>query len=173
MALIVDSRPLAVTRIAIGVASLLITLEDFVMLGSIASGKMTMPLFDWFPAVDDQSVGIVFVLGVVGSIALIAGFQSRVVAGMLAAVTALVLLWDQQTYSSHQLLLFCLCAYLTMGQPGAALSIDARIRGRRDKSVPYWPVLLIMTQTSIVYFFTALAKVNPVFLGGDMIRSAM
>ncbi|GAB3247804.1 hypothetical protein GCM10027562_05890 [Arthrobacter pigmenti] len=118
-------------------------------------------------------MGIVFILGVLGSIALIAGFRSRPAAATLAAVTAFVLLWDQQTYSNHQMLLFCLCAYLAMARPGAALSLDARIRGHQDMTAPYWPALLIMTQMSIVYFFTALAKVNPVFLSGDVLRTFM
>ncbi|WP_026535852.1 HTTM domain-containing protein [Arthrobacter sp. H14] len=172
MAPLTGSNALAVTRISVAAAALIITLENFVTLNQIAAGRITIPFFGWFPPIDERSVAVVFVFGVIGSIALIAGFRSRTAAGSVAVVTVFILLWDQQTYSSHQLLLLCLSAYLAMGRPGASWSLDAKVRGHQESHVS-WPNTLIMTQISVVYFFTALAKINPVFLGGDVLRSAM
>lgn len=171
MANFTGSRPLAVTRITVGAAALITTLENFVTLNLIATGRIAIPFAGWLPPVNDRTVGIVLVLGIIGSIALITGFRSRTASGLVAAVTAFILLWDQQTYSSHQLLL-CLSGYLAMGRPGASWSLDAKVRGHQESHLDS-PNTLIMTQISVVYFFTALAKLNPVFLSGDMLRSAM
>lgn len=168
----VGANALAITRVAVGVAALVTTLENSVTLNLIASGRIAIPFFGWFPPIGDHSIAVVLAVGIIGSIALIAGFRSRTAAGSVAAVTAFILLWDQQTYSSHQLLLLCLSTYLAMGRPGANLSLDARIRGHQESQTS-WPTTLIMTQISVVYFFTAIAKINPVFLSGDLLRSAM
>ncbi|MHA7173107.1 hypothetical protein [Arthrobacter monumenti] len=50
--------------------------------------------------------------------------------------------------------------------------MDAKVRGYQESHLT-WPDMLIMTQISVVYFFTAIAKINPVFLSGEMLRSAM
>ena len=57
---------------------------------------------------------------------------------------------------------------LTFAESGAALSLDSLRKGA-PKTVAGWPVLLLMIQVSVVYAFSALAKLTPQYLSGDVL----
>ena len=59
---------------------------------------------------------------------------------------------------------------LTFVESDAALSVRASRSGRRAR-VTNWPILLMKIQLSLVYFFAAIAKLNPIFLSGYVIAS--
>jgi predicted DCC family thiol-disulfide oxidoreductase YuxK len=86
---------------------------------------------------------------------------------MLTAVMGYVLLLDQQTYSNHLYLLCLLVLLLAWADAGAAYSIDARRSGPR--MVANGPVALLRAQLSIVYGFSAIAKLNLIYLSGAVI----
>jgi hypothetical protein len=79
--------------------------------------------------------------------------------------------WDQQTYSSHLVLCTLLLLYLALARSDTRLSLAALHRRRSGAgtpdTVPWWPQLLMLTQVGVVYLFTALSKMNPVFLSGE------
>jgi predicted DCC family thiol-disulfide oxidoreductase YuxK len=78
-----------------------------------------------------------------------------------------VLLFDEQTYSNHLYLLTLLTLLLAWADAGAAYSLDARRTGLRR--VPAGPVHLLRAQLSIVYGFSAIAKVNLLYISGAII----
>jgi hypothetical protein len=165
----VDARPLAVARVGIGIAGFLILLELRGTLMSVAAGRMAVPVLSWAPAVSWGLVAVWSSTGVVAAVTLVLGRHSRSAAGVLAAVVALGLLWDQQTYSSHVFLLGLLAGYLSCTDAGAAWSVDARRRGER-RSVAFWPQLLIHTQLTAVYLFAGLSKLNADYLSGEPLK---
>lgn len=165
----VDPRPLALARIGIGTAGLLIVLELRETLTRAAEGRMVVPVAGHLPAVSTGLITPWTIAGILASVALVAGFGARAAAGALAALVAAALLWDQQTYSSHVVLLMLLCAYLTLTDAGSAWSLDARRRGEH-RPVAYWPQLLMHTQISVVYLFAALSKINGNYLSGEPLR---
>jgi Vitamin K-dependent gamma-carboxylase len=167
-----DPRPLALARITIGLASLLIVTEVWALLSLVAGGRMAVPVIAGLPEVTQPRVNAWFALSLLAAIALILGYWSRTAAGLLAALTGIALLWEQQVYSSHAFLLILLCTYLALGRPGAARSLDARL-GATAARVPAWPQLLIMTQITVVYAFAAAGKLNPQFLSGDRLHAWM
>ena len=54
-------------------------------------------------------------------------------------------------------------AYLVFAKAGTAWSVRP-IPGRPP--VPWWPQLLMMSQLSVLYFFSALSKINVWFISG-------
>lgn len=167
----VDPRPMAAARIGVGLASLVIATELWVTLYRAGGAWMAAPVFSWLPVVTEGRATAWFVLMLAAGQALTYGWCSRAAAATVSALVAGALLWDQQVYSSHVLLLCLLCAYMSLGRPGAAWGLDAR--GRPRGAVPFWPQLLMMTQLSVLYFFAAVSKVNGVFLGGAVLESSM
>lgn len=161
----VDPRPVAVARIGLGVAALLNTLELFVVLTAIASGKLAMPLAEWVPALTPTAVQVLMALGITATVMIIAGIGTAAGCVVYCLTTSVALLWDQQTYSSHQVVVVLLIAYLAFARSDRALSLVRRPGPRPE--VPWWPQLLMMTQLSALYLFAGLAKINDIFLSGE------
>lgn len=161
----VAPRTVAIVRIGLGLAALLNTLELFIVLSSIGSGKVSMPLAEWVPAVTPTGVHVLMGLGVTATVMIISGIGTAAGCAVYSLTTTTALLWDQQTYSSHQVVVVLLVAYLAFAESDRALSPVRRPETRPD--VPWWPQLLMMTQLSVLYLFAGLAKVNSVFLSGE------
>ncbi|WP_153392540.1 HTTM domain-containing protein [Ornithinicoccus halotolerans] len=163
----VDGLPIAVTRIMLAVAFAIIVVESSAVLHQIAAGRMTYPVLEVIPAPTPSAVLVYFALGMSAALFLLVGLMPGFAAALASALAAWALLWDQQTYSSHHLLCALLLGYLAFARSGARLAASAKLRGGVRGDVPWWPQLLMLTQVSVVYFFTALSKINPVFLSGE------
>jgi uncharacterized membrane protein YphA (DoxX/SURF4 family) len=99
------------------------------------------------------------------------GLFTRTAGIVLATVLLYALFIDQQTYSNHQLLLGIVVLLLVWANSGNTRSVDSRLRGPRR--IPMWPVFLLKVQLSIVYFFSAIAKVNATYLSGVVIYGSL
>ncbi|AEG42903.1 HTTM domain-containing protein [Isoptericola variabilis] len=163
----VDGRPVAGARMMLAVALAVTVVESSAYLSRIADGRMRYPVLDWLPAPTTDAVLVYLALGLVAALLLLAGVLAGWAAGLGSALGAWALLWDQQTYSSHLVLCTLLLLYLAFARSGTRWSLSARLRPREDPTVPWWPQLLMLTQVSVVYLFTAVAKINPVFLSGE------
>jgi len=119
----------------------------------------------------DSRGGVVYLL-LAGSagLAITVGYRVAAAAMVSALFSVGVFLWDQQTYSSHRLLATALVAYLIVARSDAMWSVTSRQRGA-SASVPWWPAMLMLTQLSTCYFFAAMSKVNPEFLGGQPLQA--
>ncbi len=160
---------LAAARIMIGVGAMIVAVETYAKLGLGADGQLTRPAIQGLPSLTTPSVFAFFIVATAAATLLTVGVLSRTAAGVTAFLQAAVLVWEQQIYSSHRLLLMLLCALLALSDCAAVWSIRARLRGRREL-VPYWPQLLMMSQVSACYLFAGISKVNGVFLDGDVLR---
>lgn len=165
LSLSVDPRPVAIARIGLGLAGMINVLELTLVLYRLAAGTMAVPFFDWAPPITSGVVFGFMIVGVVSTIAIISGIAPSAGAVTYVLATATVLLWDQQTYSSHQWLSVLMIAYLAFARSDRAYSFVRRTGPRRP--VPWWPQLLMMTQLSTVYLFAGFAKLNMVYLSGD------
>jgi hypothetical protein len=105
-------------------------------------------------------------------VAFVVGFKPRFAGAVITCLAAYVLLLDQQTYSNHLYLFFLIMLLLTLADSGAAFSLDALRTGKRDY-VGGWPILLLKLQVSLVYGFSALAKLTPQFLSGDVLSQTL
>ena len=64
---------------------------------------------------------------VLAAVCVVAGLAIRPSSLTLAGLLAVVLVWDQQTYSSHQVLVILMLCYLAFSESG------------RSRTVPLWP----------------------------------
>lgn len=164
---VVDPRPLAAARILVGLVSLGFTFEWIRVLVRASSGKyLAMPVIAGWPALGPELVWTLFAVSLGASTAMVLGVAGRLPAVTVALTTAAVLLVDKQTYSNHMVLLMMLALLL-----GASGSAQAWVLARRSHQaeVPYWPAFLIKLQITTLYAWTAMAKVNPQYLSGEVL----
>lgn len=169
---LLDGRPIALARILLALALPFVAIEATGVLSRIASGRLQYPVWDFIPAPTVFTVNIFFLSTLLASLSLLFGLYTAVAAGSAAAMLAGALLWDQQTYSSHHLLLTLLLGYLAFARSDARWSIKAR-KSPEIVPVPWWPQFLMLTQVSVLYCFAALSKINPLFLPGEKLASVM
>lgn len=170
----IDARPLAIGRIILGIASLPLALEWFRPMLKVASGDfMALPVFDGATPLPSLVVLTFFGLSLAASAGMILGVAGRLPSLLLAAVTALVLLADQQIYSNHLLLMLMLATFMGLSGAHKAYTVfDLKRKSRRRTRgtlVPYWPAFLIKAQITTLYFWTAVSKINPQYLSGEVV----
>lgn len=166
------SRPLAIARFLVGFAALLQIpglRSQLVLL--LAPGTFRVP-YAFSPSIDAAWGPVLVWLMVALAAAALVGWQSRIALAGLAASVAFLLALDQQLYRSDLYLLFLECCLLCLARAGAALSLDAWRGGGKD-FVERWPVLLLKIQLSIIYASTAMAKINPSFLRGEVLQASL
>ncbi|MFE6964538.1 HTTM domain-containing protein [Agromyces sp. NPDC057679] len=158
-----DARAVAVARIGLGVATVFNAVEAFAILDRIRGGLLAMPVFDAAPRVETPLLAAWLMVAVAAGIALAIGWLTTPAAIVTVALNVAILLWDEQVYSSHRWLATLLVAYLAFARSDTTWSITHR---RSDATVPWWPQLLMMSQLSVLYLFSALSKMNPYFITG-------
>lgn len=164
------ARPLGVARATIGVAALLKAgVVGPILLGLAEPGAIRLP-FPGLPPLPAAAVPGILAVWIGAAATLALGWRTRASAGLLCLTLVTVLLGDQQLYSNHLYLLATLVGLLGLADAGAAVSLDARRSGIRER-VPGWPVALLKLQVTIVYGFAALAKLNLVFLSGAVMNA--
>ncbi len=163
--------PLAVCRIGVAIGAVgrgLKTGRDLSLLHG-GSRAVPAPVFGWSP--DLTAAPVIILLTAVwmaASAGLLVGYRARLSAGVLFALIVLLYLDDQNLWANHMYFLALVCLLLALSDSDAALSVRPRgERGAGDgATIAAWPVLLLKIQLSIVYFFSAAWKLNPVFLSG-------
>ncbi|MEX0790234.1 MAG: HTTM domain-containing protein [Actinomycetota bacterium] len=167
------SLPIGLARIGVGLAALLGAVEAQAGLRRLHEPDLLkLPRFDFVSIVPEAAIGLLVGLWVLAGVAFCLGWRSRPAGTILVGLATYTLLLDFQLYSNHFYLLILLTLLLTLADSSAAVSIDARRRGRAA-SIPAWPVALIRVLVSIVYGFAVLAKLNPYFLSGLVLRTNM
>jgi vitamin K-dependent gamma-carboxylase-like protein len=169
----IESRSVGIVRAAIGAAAILKLSDAAPLLLSLARPEaFRLPRFAALPMPGPEVMPGLLALGFAAAVGLLLGWRTRLSGAVLAAVLGFVLLLDQQLYGSHLYLLFLLTLLLTLADSGAAVSLDARRTGGRAR-IPAWPAVLMKLQLTIVYGFSAVAKLNPVYLSGDALAAAL
>jgi len=166
------SRPLAVARVLAGSAALLQIPGIRSQLAILLAPGTFRASYAISPPIGAAGVPVVVCLMAVLATAAILGWQTRMALAGLAATIAFLLAMDQQLYRSDLYLLFLECCLLCLARSGAALSLDAWRGGGKD-FVEGWPVLLLKIQLSIIYASTAIAKINPSFLRGEVLQVSL
>jgi predicted DCC family thiol-disulfide oxidoreductase YuxK len=166
------SRPIGVMRVIVGCAALLKLTQMAPLLFRLADPALLQaPYWAGVPRLTRASAVAICVFWAVSATSFLLGARSRVAGGILSVTLVAVLLMDQQLWSNN-LYLLTICVFLvTAADSGASLSIDARRNGIREY-VPAGMVNLIRLQLSIIYFYTAVAKVSAGYLSGAVLRSS-
>lgn len=173
-----DSLPVALARALFGVAALFeATLVQPVLLRLAEPQVLLTPFLSMAPRPGPGLAHATVIIWVLAAIGFLFGWRTRLCGAVLTLVLGFVLLLDQQLYSNHLYLMVILGFLLTLTDAGASLSLDAARAGARS-DIPEWPVTLIRLQISLVYGFSAVAKLNPEYLSGgtlllDISRGAL
>ncbi|MFQ5968412.1 MAG: HTTM domain-containing protein, partial [Acidimicrobiia bacterium] len=168
----VPARPVGFVRIVVGAAALLRAWEGVKIMWPLTRPEiLRLPNAEWAPEPTPALVIAVLVVWVAAALAFTLGLRTRAAGGVLFIVLGVVLLSDQQAYSNHLSRLALLVLLLTVGDAGAAMSLDSRVSPR--ETVPAGPILLMKAQISIVYGFAALTKLNAGFLGGGVLAAQL
>jgi Vitamin K-dependent gamma-carboxylase len=168
-----NPRLVAITRIMIGIAAALAAFEACRLLTRLLEASVIkLPYFELIPMLSPRILPIFIGLWLLAAVAFVVGWKTRIAGGALAIVIGYTLLLDQQAYSNHLYLLFLMVLLLTLADSGAALSLDAARLGTRT-TIAGWPVLLLKIQVSTVYIFSAIAKVTPEYLSGEVLTQSL
>jgi hypothetical protein len=163
----VDARPLAAARIITALVAVGFTLEWGSTLSRASSGNyLALPVVEGWPTVSPSFVAVLLAVSLAASIAMAVGFGGRLPAILVALVAGIVLFADEQTYSNHLVLLLMMALWLGMSGAHCVWRIP---RNKASGMVPYWPAFLIKVLVSSLYAWTAVSKVNPQYLSGEVI----
>lgn len=161
----VDSRPLGLTRAIIGAVALVRSFVALPVLLSLSDpNTMRAPYAEWIPQPSTPLAVILVSVWAVSALAFALGWRVAITGTTLFLSIGAVLTLDQQTYGNHLYLMAWLVLLLTLAGAGSGFNIQ-----RADAPVVRWPILLIMTQLSIVYGFSAITKLTPTFLSGRVL----
>ena len=164
-----DARSLAVARITLAVCAFGLAWENWRILSRLLNPIIVrLPYFEWLPRLPVSALPVLIGAWVIASAAFLLGWKTRVAGAIITGLCGYTLLLDQQLYSNHLYLFFLIVLLLSVADCGAALSLDSLHKGTHD-TVAGWPALLLMVQVSLVYCFSALAKLTPQYLSGDVL----
>jgi hypothetical protein len=165
-----SSLPIGAARAGVGVATLLGAAEIGRGLKALhRPGVLRIPRFEDLPVLPQSGVALFLGLWVLAGVAFCLGWHTRPAGALLVGFQVYALLLDHQLYSNHLYLMTLFVFLLTLADSGAALSLDARRTGRSEM-IPAWPVALMRVLITIVYGFAVIAKLNPYFLSGIVLR---
>ena len=163
---------MALCRIAVGAAALGTGIMAYRMLPLFfeLNQLVSARLLPWMPQLSSEHARWFAVCWMAASLLFLLGAFTRLSGSVLTLLVAYLLVWDQNLYSNHLYLLALWCLLLTIADSGAVLSLDWLRAGRPERQVYLWPLILIMLQTSLMYEFAGLQKINATFLSGQVLE---
>lgn len=168
------AQPLAETRIAIGLCGYAVVWEASRSVARILAPDVpALPFVAWLPRLSPATLPLLRWVWLAAISAFVFGFKTRLAGAVVTCLSAYVLILDERTYSNHLYLFVLIMLLLTVADSGAAFSIDALRTGRRE-TVAAWPIYLLKIQASVVYGFSAVAKLtSPSFLSGEVLSQTL
>lgn len=164
-------RRLGLFRAAVGTVGLLAALVTRRELGTLfRADALRVPQFAWLPSLQPAYSDAYVGLWILASVLFAIGLFTRT-AGTIVAVCILYrFALDLTLYTTNIYLCGLLTVLLVVGDSGTAISLDEVRGGRRNRLILLWPQILLKLQISLVYLFTAIEKINPRFLAGDIFK---
>jgi len=169
----VDPRAIGVTRAGVGTAALIVGTELGGYLATLAApGALRLPQVQAIATPVIAVWPLMLGLWAVASVAFAIGLETTVAGAALVILAVAFFLTDAQLYTNHLYLLTLVVAVLTLAGAGRGFSLDARRRGADNlEPVPAWGPFQIKVQITLLYAFSALAKLNGSYLSGSVMAS--
>ena len=167
-----DGRAVGLMRIIIGVDCLIRGFEGWATLDAVIGWPVRFPYAFGSLPMPREVVVPTIAAWMASSVLFAAGILTRLAGAVLATVLFYVLFVDQQTYSNHQLLLGIVVVLLACAGADAEFSVARWWRGR-GRPVAGWPIFLLKIQLSLVYLFSALAKLNLTYISGVVVFGSL
>jgi hypothetical protein len=124
-----------------------------------ANDGVAIRTFRSLPRLDGGYVLAVIASILLASALLLSDRAARAGSALLGLTLATTMLWEQQTYSNHWVLV-------------TTVSLLFALVPRTDATgtVPYWPVFLVRMQLASLYLWTGIAKLNPQYFTGRPLK---
>jgi hypothetical protein len=129
--------------------------------------------FSWVRPLPGVGMYIHFAALFVLAVLVAVGLYYRAAIVLLFLAYTYVFLLEKSVYMNHYYLIALLCFLLIWMQPQRAFALDRRRRPDLPVTVPRWNVLLLRFQLFVVYFYGAIAKLNPDWLAGEPMYSSI
>ena len=132
-------------------------------------------LFDWAPQMDATwQIALFGALWIAAAVALIAGHRARLGAAVIVAAALFQQVVDHTFAAFHMDYMVVVLLLTAVSDSDADLSVRWLRAGRlANVTVVAWPMWLQQLQLSIVYFYTAVAKLNDAYLTGQLLRDRL
>jgi predicted DCC family thiol-disulfide oxidoreductase YuxK len=164
----IDARAMGVTRAAVGVAALVMTLEIGGYLSRLADPALIrLPVIEPLETMLLAAWPIALLLWVVAAAAFTVGLLTPLAGGSLVGIGVVFMASDQQLYSNHLYLAVTVVAILTLAGAGNGFAI----RPSGTDGAARWGRVRLKFQVSVVYGFSALAKLKSSYLSGSVMAS--
>lgn len=164
----IDARAMGVTRAGVGLAALVMSLELGGFLSRLADPNLIrLPVVEPIASVVLAAWPVVLLIWVLAAAAFAVGAFTRAAGATLVAIAIAFFATDQQLYSNHLYLLTTVVAILTLAGAGNGFAL----RPSASSGAARWGRFLLKFQVSVVYAFSALAKLNASYLSGSVMAS--
>lgn len=169
-----DPRPIALARMGVALAALARSVESYGYIRYVLQPETARaPVIDGLPLLSLHWLPYYSAAWALAAIAFFFGFRTRTAGAVLTAAIGYHLIADQNLYFNHIHFMMLVVFLLTVAGAGATWSVDWWLAGFPRRTVLRWAVTLGAAQVSIVYFYTALAKISPYFLSGDVLTKVL
>ena len=167
---VTDARRASLIRIVIGMDAALRGEEARNVMQAVAHpNKLHLPYVFGLGVPPQPWLDIYAVAWILLGVAFAAGWRTLWTGLALSAVMFSSLLFDEQTFSNHLYFISIIVLLLALAGAGGRYSIDSW-RGRGSAFVAQWPITLLKLQLSLIYFFGAVSKINPIYLSGVVLE---
>ncbi|MEM7260912.1 MAG: HTTM domain-containing protein [Planctomycetota bacterium] len=128
--------------------------------------------FAWVEAFPPAGLNVVYLALAISCVMVLVGAFYRVGAVIMFSSWTYLFLLDATTYRNHHYLLCLLAAFLIFLPAHRSFSVDARRNPSiRTDTTPRWTVDLLRFQMLLVYFFAGVAKLDPDWISGRVIKT--
>lgn len=164
-------RRFGLARIVIGLVGLLDALVTRRELETMFRAEaLRVRQFAWLPDLDPAYADFYIGLWILASVMFIVGRFTKAAGAIVVICITYRLALDLTLYTTNIYLCGLLTLLLVIGDSGAAMSLDRAWTGRPETLISLWPQTLMKLQISIVYLFTAIEKINPGYLPGEVFK---
>lgn len=165
-----SARALGVARAAVGIAALIRAALQYEILSELVSGEVIpAKRFAWFPDLPTGLLWLFLAIWMLACVSFALGLRTRVSGSLLVACLVYQLAWDENLQGNNFYFMALIVFLFTVADSGCSFSLDRRLFRSGPQQVVRWSTLLPRLQISIVYFYSALVKINPSFLAGHSI----
>lgn len=126
--------------------------------------------FEWLPRLSADNVFRLHQLMAIAGLMIAFGFLFRLSLLLFLLPFIYLFLIEETYYQNHHYLLILFGVLLLFTEAGRVLSVDAWLKGLKSTLVPETDYFILRFQIAVVYFFAAIAKINPDWLRGEPMR---
>ena len=136
----------------------------------------TYPFFDFVtplssnPETNELLVQLGYFVMLISMVLVAIGLLTKLALLLFLVLYSYFFLMEETFYNNHFYLIILLAFLALFTRLGGAFSVDAFLRKKQERWIPFWQLGILRLQWCIAYFYAGLAKLQPDWLGGEPVR---